>query len=166
MLIDQQEQTEILQEYVQRFSDLLLTSNGLLPHQAEDLAWLTYFICNLHNQKLQHYVLGKSPTSVQNAITLAQKKDVELCIIEGLVHISGQTQMLKGTKSETEDIKDHHDSDSPNSNFDSSSDSESLSQTDKIIKLTISNIKHAANFPVTINWNRTISLFDTGATIS
>ena len=29
-------------------------------------------------------MLGKNPTSVQNAITLAQKKDTELCIIEGL----------------------------------------------------------------------------------
>ena len=29
-------------------------------------------------------MLGKNPTSVQNAITLAQKKDAELCIIEGL----------------------------------------------------------------------------------
>ena len=43
-----------------------------------------HFICNLYNQKLQHYVLGKNPASVQNAITLAQKKDAELCIIEGL----------------------------------------------------------------------------------
>ena len=29
-------------------------------------------------------MLGKNPTSVQNAITIAQKKDSELCIIEGL----------------------------------------------------------------------------------
>ena len=29
-------------------------------------------------------MLGKNPTSVQNAITLAQKKDVKLCIMEGL----------------------------------------------------------------------------------
>ena len=27
--------------------------------------------------------------------------------------------MFRGTKSETEDVKDHHDSDSPDSNFDS-----------------------------------------------
>ena len=38
----------------------------------------------MHNQKIQHYILGKNPTSVQNAIMLAQKKDVELKIIEGL----------------------------------------------------------------------------------
>ena len=43
-----------------------------------------HFIHNLHNQKLQHYGLGKLPTSVKNATTLAQKKDCELCIIEGL----------------------------------------------------------------------------------
>ena len=80
--------------------------------------------------------------------------------------VTGQTQMVKGTKSETEDTKDHHDSDSPISNFDSSSDSEWLSQTDEIIEVTISNMKQAVNFPVTINQNRTISLCDTGATIS
>ena len=75
MLIDQQQTaTETLQEYIQRFSDLLLKSSGLLQHQPKDLAHITHFICNLHNQKLQHYVLGRHPTSVQNAITLAQKR--------------------------------------------------------------------------------------------
>ena len=85
MLIDQQQKpSETLQKYVQRFSDLLLKSSGLLPHQAKDLAHITHFIRNLHNQKLQHYILGQNPTSVQNAIMLAQKKDAELKIIEGL----------------------------------------------------------------------------------
>ena len=75
MLIDQQQKpSETLQEYIQRFSDLLLKSSRLLPHQAKDLAHITHFIQSLHNQKLPNYVLGKSPTSVQNAITLAQKK--------------------------------------------------------------------------------------------
>ena len=85
MLIDQQQKpSETLQQYGQRFLDLLLKSSGLLPHQAQDLAYITYFIRNLHNQNLQHYILGKKPKSVQNAITLIQKKDVELKIIEGL----------------------------------------------------------------------------------
>ena len=85
MLIDQQQKpTETLQEYVQKISDPLLKSHSLLLHQAKDLAHITHFICNLHNQKLQHYVLGKNPTSVWNAISLVQKKDAELCIIEGL----------------------------------------------------------------------------------
>ena len=85
MSIDQQQKpTETLQEYVQKCSDLLLKSSGLQLPQAKDLAHITNFIPNLHNQNLQHYVLGKSPTSVQNAITLVQKKDAELCIIEGL----------------------------------------------------------------------------------
>ena len=58
MLIDQQQTaSETLQEYIQRFSDLLLKSSGLLPHQAKDLAHITHFIHNLHNQKLQHYML-------------------------------------------------------------------------------------------------------------
>ena len=82
MLIGQQQKpTETLQEYVQRFSDLLLKSSSLLPDQAKDLGYIMHFICNLHNQKLQHYGLGKNPTPVQNAITLAQKKNVELDII-------------------------------------------------------------------------------------
>ena len=34
---------------------------------------------------LHHYVLGKNLTSVQNVITLAQKKDAELHIIEGYI---------------------------------------------------------------------------------
>ena len=58
-LIDQQQEAyETLQEYIQRFSDMLLKPSGLLPHQAKDLAHITHFICNLHSQKLQHYVLG------------------------------------------------------------------------------------------------------------
>ena len=85
MLIDQQQNpSETLQEYIQKYLDLLLKSSGLLSHQAKDLAHIIHFICNLQNQKLQHYVVGKNPTSVQNAIILVQKKDAELCIIEGL----------------------------------------------------------------------------------
>ena len=68
---------------MQIFSDLLLKSSALLPDQAKDLTPIMHFICNLHNHKLQHYVLGKNTNSVQNAITLAQKKDAELCIIKG-----------------------------------------------------------------------------------
>ena len=85
LLIDQQQKpTETLQEYIKKFSDLLLKSSSLLPHQAKDMDHITHFIHNLHNQKLQHYVLCKNPTSVQNAIAIVQKKDVELCIIGGL----------------------------------------------------------------------------------
>ena len=62
MFIDQQQKpSETLQEYVQRFLDLLLKSSGLSPHQAKDLVHITHFIRNLHNQKLQHYFLGKKP---------------------------------------------------------------------------------------------------------
>ena len=75
MLINQQQQSfEILQEYVQIFSDLLLKLSRLQPHQAKELSHIKHFIQNLHNQKLQPYVLGKSPTYVQNTFTLAQKK--------------------------------------------------------------------------------------------
>ena len=48
------------------------------------MAHITQFIYNLHIQRLEHYVLSKNPTSVQNAITLAKRKDAELHIIEGL----------------------------------------------------------------------------------
>ena len=85
MLIGQQQtSTETLQEYIKRFLDLLLKSSGLVLHQAKDLFHIIHFICHLCNNKLQHYVLGKNPTSVQNAITLVQRKDMELHIIEGL----------------------------------------------------------------------------------
>ena len=56
----------------------------MLQHQAKDLAHITHFIHNFYNQNLQHYVLGKNPTLVQNVTTLAQKNDAKLCIIEGL----------------------------------------------------------------------------------
>ena len=85
MLIDQQQKpSETLQEYDEIFSDLLLNPSGLLPHHAKDLEHITHFISNLHNQKSQHYILGKNPTSVHNAIMLIQKKDTELKIIERL----------------------------------------------------------------------------------
>ena len=38
--------------------------------------------------------------------------------------------------------------------------------TEEVIEVTISNMKYAANFSITIIQNRTISLFNTGATIS
>ena len=79
--------------------------------------------------------------------------------------IPEQTHASKNTKSEPKDINDSHDSDSLDNNLDSSSDSEWLSQTDEIIEVKLSNMKNATNFPVTINKNNTISLFDTGATI-
>ena len=69
---------------------------------------------------------------------------------------------FRGTKLEPEDTKDNHNSDSPDSNFDSSSDSEWLSWTDEIIEVTLSNMKCAMHFTVAINKNNTISLFDTG----
>ena len=85
MLIDQQQKpSEILHQYVQKFSDVLLKSSRSSPNQAKDLAHITHFIRNLHNQKLQHYILGKNPLSVQNAIMSAQKKDEELRMIKGL----------------------------------------------------------------------------------
>ena len=61
-----------------------LKFTSLLPYQAKDLAHKLHLICDLNNQKLQQHVLGKNPISVQNVITLAQKNDAELCIIEGL----------------------------------------------------------------------------------
>ena len=71
MLTNQQQKpSETLQDYMQRFSDLLLKSSRLLLHQVKDLAHITHFIWNLHNQMLQHYVLGKNPTPVQNAFIL------------------------------------------------------------------------------------------------
>ena len=74
LIYQQQKPSETLQECIQRYLDLLLKSSRLPPHQAKDLAHITHFIQNLHNQKFKHYILGKNPTSVQNAIMLVQKK--------------------------------------------------------------------------------------------
>ena len=73
MLIDQhQKPCEALQEYVQRFPDILLKLNGLL-HQAKDFACIMHFIRNVHNHKL-HYVFGKNLTSVQNGNHVSTEK--------------------------------------------------------------------------------------------
>ena len=92
MLIDQKP-TETLQEYVQNISDLLLKSSGLLLHQARDLALITHFIYNPHNQKLHHYVLGKNPTSVQNAITLVQKKMWMYALLKAYIIMTQDTKL-------------------------------------------------------------------------
>ena len=68
------------------------------------------------------------------------------------------------TPSETKASEEHSDSDSSDSIPHSPLDLEWLS--DKIIKVKLNNEKYAANYPVTINKNNTISLCDTGATIS
>ena len=84
MYIDQQQKpTETLQECLQKFSNLLLKSSGLLPHQAKVLAHITHFICSLHYQKLQHYVLVKTHLS-PDCCYPSVEKDAKLCIIEGL----------------------------------------------------------------------------------
>ena len=76
MLIDQQQKpSETLQEYIQNFSDLLLKASGLLLHQVKDLAHIMHFICNLDNQKLQHYMLGKNPSfSAKHHYPISEKR--------------------------------------------------------------------------------------------
>ena len=50
VLIDQQQTvSETLQDYIERFWDLLLKSSSLPPNQANDLAPVTHFIPNLYN---------------------------------------------------------------------------------------------------------------------
>ena len=80
--------------------------------------------------------------------------------------ITGQSCSLKGTKPETVNTIDHHDSNSPDSSFSTLSYSEWLSGTDKVTEVTTSDMNYAANFPVAINHNRTIFVFDTRSTIS
>ena len=77
-----------------------------------------------------------------------------------------QTHIPNSITSEPKDSKEHCDSDSSDSILSSYLDSEWLSWTDEIIEVKLSNIKYAANIPFTINKNKTISLFDTEATIS
>ena len=66
------------------FQTYSLSTAAYYCAKLKDFAHITHFIHNLHDQKLQHYVLHKNPNSVQNAITLAQKKDAELHIITGV----------------------------------------------------------------------------------
>ena len=80
--------------------------------------------------------------------------------------VINQTCTSNSLISEPKDSKEHHKSDSSDSILDSSLDSEWLSWTDEIIEVKLSNIKYATNFPVTINKNEIISLFDTGDIIS
>ena len=95
------------------------------------------------------------------------KTKLILTIITPINHeVSGQTHSHKGTKLEIENTVDHHDSNSSNSSFSTSSHSKCLSQTYEVTDIIISDMKYVANFPVTISHNRKISLFDTGATIS
>ena len=72
---------------------------------------IMHYIRNLHNQKLQHYVLGKNPASVQNTITLAQKKDAKLKIIEELHnHDSGHeiNNIYPGHNNKSNNIRPCH----------------------------------------------------------
>ena len=57
-------------------------------------------------------------------ITWTNRSTKHITTTSWLTKVPGQTKTLKCTKSETEDTKDHHDSGSPNNNFDSISDSE------------------------------------------
>ena len=72
--------------------------------------------------------------------------------------ITGQTWTVRGSNSEPEDTNNHHDSDRLANNFDSTSNSVWLSWANKIIEVTLSDMKYAVNFPVTINRNNTVSL--------
>ena len=75
MLIDQQQKpSETLQEYIQRFPDIILKSSRLLPHQAKDLAHIMHFIRILHNQKLQHNVLGKKNSHQLRTLLCSHRK--------------------------------------------------------------------------------------------
>ena len=67
---------------------------------------------------------------------------------------------------ETDNISDNTDVDGSDSTMDSASDYKWLSWEHKIIEVKLSDTKYAANFPVKINSNKTVSLFATCTTIS
>ena len=71
----------------------------------------------------------------------------------------------KNTKSDPEDFKGPHYSESPDSKLESSSDLELLSLADEIIEVKLSNMNYATYFPVKISNNNTIYMFDTETTI-
>ena len=118
-----------------------------------------------HNKPHHTCTDSHHPSTNHNSIHADRHKCKSHNTNDQVNEIIWQTHVSRNTKSEPEDIKDPHNSDSPDSNLDSSPDSEWLSWADKIIEVKISNMKYATNFPVTINKNDTI-LFDAGATIS
>ena len=119
-----------------------------------------------HNKGSHGSTDSNYPSTNQYNTIHADKHKCKPCNTNNQVNkVIGQTSTPKTTKPEPKD-KDPHGSDSPDSCIDSSSDSEWLSWADKIIEVKLSNMKYAANFPITINNNNTISLFDTGGTVS
>ena len=96
----------------------------------------------------------------------SDKHKLKSCNNNEVNEVINQTCSSNSTPSEPKNRKELCDSDSSDSILDSSTDSEWWSWADKTIEVKLSNIKYATNFPVTINKNKTISLFDTGTTIS
>ena len=85
-----------------------------------------YFIKPYQHSKLHHTGTDSHHPSKNhnNAIHSDKHKHSSHNTNDHINEIIGQTHASKHTKSEPEDIKDPHDSDSPESNLDSSSDSE------------------------------------------
>ena len=114
-----------------------------------------------YKHKKSHHISTDShhPSTNHNSSMHSEKQKCKLHNTNDQVNeIIGQTCVSY--------IKDPHDSDSPDNNLDSSSGSEWLSWADEIIKVKLSNMKYAANLPVTINKSNAISLLATGTTIS
>ena len=80
--------------------------------------------------------------------------------------ITSDTGIPKNTSTKSDGTANNTDIDSLDSPVDSSLDSKWLSKEHEVIEVKLSNSKFAVNFPVKVNNNKTISLFDTGASIS
>ena len=111
---------------------------------------------NSHHINTNHY---STPYSDKHKFKSCKNNDKVSEVIHSTCNLIAYHQNPKHSK-------ELNDSDSFHSSLNSSLDSELLAQTDDIIKVKLRNTKYATNFPVTINKNLTISLFDTDATIS
>ena len=80
--------------------------------------------------------------------------------------ITLDTCTTKHTPTKIDDTPHNTDIDSSDSTAESSLDSKRLHKEHEVIEIKLSNSKFADNFPVKVNNNQTVSLFDTGATIS
>ena len=80
--------------------------------------------------------------------------------------ITLDTWTPKHTPTNFDETPDNTYGDNLDNTADSSSDSKWLSREHEIIEVKLSNSKYAANFPAIVNNNQTVSLFNTGATIS
>ena len=88
------------------------------------------------------------------------------CHKDKVNEITSDTHNPQITPTETDKTILDTDIDNSDNNMDSALDSKWLPREHNIVEVKLSDSKYSATFPARVNNNQTISLFDTGATIS